>query len=121
MYGVDVVPLRTVRKWVHRVCDEKCANVHDEEREGQLKDVTTEETKNAVLHILEDDRCVTLDEICERLADQHCIEISHKSIHCIVIQAGFQKVCTRWVPTFSNQRTSQTTSRSCAHFSHQLP
>ncbi len=32
--------------------------------------------KNAVLRFFEDDRHVTLDEIRERLPDQHCIEIS---------------------------------------------
>ncbi len=39
----------TVCKWVHHFCDEKCTNVHDKEREGQLKKVTNEETKNAVV------------------------------------------------------------------------
>ncbi len=97
VYNVDVMPSHTVHEWVHCFCDEKYANVHDEEIKRQ-KEATNEETKNAVLHILGDNQHVTLDEICERLADQHCIEISHKSIHRIVIQTGFQKVCMQWVP-----------------------
>ncbi len=64
-------------------------------REVQLKELINEETKNAVLHIFEDEQCVTSDKICERLTDQHCIEISHKPIHHAVTQAGFQNVCAR--------------------------
>ncbi len=40
MYGVDVMPSHTVREWVHHLHDEKCANVHDKEREGQLEEGT---------------------------------------------------------------------------------
>ncbi len=97
VYGANVMPLHTVHKWVHHFCDEKCANVHNKEWGGWPKEATNEETRSIVLHILKDDRRVTFVEICEWLADQHCIEMSRKSIHCIVTQAGFQKVCAQWV------------------------
>ncbi len=50
---------------------------------------TNEETKNAGLHIHKDDQHEILDKICEQLADQHCIKISRKLIHHVVIQIGF--------------------------------
>ncbi len=88
-------------------------------KRGTIKEATNEKTKNAALYILEDDRRVTLDGIQERLAHQHCTEIS-----CVYSPHSD----TGWLPknlcvmcsSFANQRTSHTTPRRCAHFSQGL-
>ncbi len=53
VYGDSVMPLRTVPSWVRKFKEEKRENVHNEERSGHPNEASTEETRCAVLHILD--------------------------------------------------------------------
>ncbi len=48
---------------------------------------------HTVLHIVESDHQLTIDDT----ESEHCINISHESIHRILQVEGFRKICAYWV------------------------
>ncbi|XKL62359.1 hypothetical protein PGB90_002192 [Kerria lacca] len=47
-------------------------NVHDSERNGRPSDSIVDNNIEAVHHIIENDRCLTLTQICEQLNVAEC-------------------------------------------------
>ncbi len=70
----------------------------------------------AVPHILEEDRRYTICEITERLADVHCITVSHMTVQRILADEGFTKICAWWVPKLLTNANKQTQLNAANEF-----
>ncbi len=106
VYGDSVMPLHTVHSWVRKFKEEKWENVH-KEQSGRPNKASIEETRCAVLHILEEDRRYTICEITKQLVDVHCITVSHMTVQHILTNEGFTKICARSVPKLPTNTNKQ--------------
>ncbi len=97
IYSDSVMPLCTVRSWVRKFKEEKRENVQKEKRSSCGNKASTEETRRAVLHILEEDRRYMIRKITEQLADIQCITVSHMTVQRILADEAFTKICAQWV------------------------
>lgn len=92
-----VVKERSIRHWVQLFKNGR-VNVHDDERPGRPADARSTETLTALLYHLEQDRRLTIAELQRRLADNNAPDVSRSTICRLLREAGFCKVCARWVP-----------------------
>ncbi len=83
------------------VRDEKCENIHSNERSDQPSDTLTDEMRRAVFTILKHDRRFTICEIWNLLVDKHSIEVSHMTVQ------RDTHVCVRWVLKPSTDENKQ--------------
>lgn len=97
VYGDAAMPDRTIRSWMEKFKGGR-TNVHDEGRSGRPNDAVNDETTSAVLLLLERDRRYTIEDLKQLLEDEFLIDVSPASIYRTLEEAGFSKVCARWVP-----------------------
>jgi len=96
-YGSNVMSVQSVRKWCRSFREEGRTDVHDEPRSGRPSDSTTDIFNVQQLRdLLEEDRRMTISELCFRLQSPDC---SRASVGRIVRDVfGMRKLSSRWVP-----------------------
>ncbi len=68
--------------------------MHDEGREGQLVEASTDNT-----HVtLNTDRRQTLHELHFTLLEEHCIQVSESTLSRMLREEGYRTICAWWVP-----------------------
>ncbi len=68
-------------------------NIHNGARSGWPNEAMNDEMTHTVLHIVESDHRLTINDIQHALESKQCINISRMSIHRILQEEGFHKVC----------------------------
>ncbi len=97
VYGTSAMPSRTVRSWVNKFKAGR-NHVHDDDRSGRPSDAVNEETTAGILALFERDRRYTISDLHVFLKDEFLIDVSRASICRVLREAGYTKVCARWVP-----------------------
>jgi hypothetical protein len=92
VYGVTCPSYTTVKNWARDVCFGKEQN-RSEPCSGWPSTAVTDESIQAVVDIIMEDRRITLDEIA------HILGISYERVHHIIHQdLEISNVCADWVP-----------------------
>ncbi len=92
LYGTDVMTITMVGRWVKQF-EEGRTNMNNRERTGRPSDSMTIENIQQLRDLLEEDRCMTVSELCFHLQVANCTRTSlYKIVHDIL---SFCKLASR--------------------------
>ncbi len=95
VYGTDIMTITMVGRWMKQFEEERTSMNHAE-RTSRPSDSMTIENIRQLLDLLEEDRRMTVSELCFHLQVADCARTSvYKIVHIIL---GFRKLASRWVP-----------------------
>mgnify|MGYP003415101186 FL=1 len=94
VFGNETVDVSTVRRWVLRAknSDRGKLNISDADRSGRPVTVSTDENRDRVSALINDNRRITQREIAALLS------ISLDRVCHLVDSLGYRKISARWVP-----------------------
>ena len=90
VYGESALSYPTVRRWVAEFKGGR-SDIIDKPRSGRPPSAVKEANKQRVDELIRSDRRVTTSEIIEMIG------VSHGSVHNIISDLEYSKVCARWV------------------------
>jgi len=91
VYGESALKFPSVKRWVAAFKDGR-TDIIDKPRSGRPSSAVTEANKQRVDELIRSDRRVTTKNII------YLIGVSHGTVHNIISDLGYSKVCARWVP-----------------------
>ncbi|XKL67371.1 hypothetical protein PGB90_002862 [Kerria lacca] len=100
VYGEECMSMQMVQ-WVKMIGEER-KNVHDSERTGRTSDSIVDNNIEAVCHIIESDRRLTLMQICEQI--NNVADCSRSSVQHIIQELGYRKLTAKSVPRLLSEQ-----------------
>lgn len=95
VYGDDVMSIQMVRRWI-KIFKEGRTETHDLPRSGRPAESMTFDNIQQIRDLLEEDRRMTITDLCIRLQAADCSRTSvGRIVHDIL---RFRKLSSRWVP-----------------------
>lgn len=91
VYGESALSYPSVRRWIADFKGGR-SDIIDKPRSGRPSSAVTEANKQLVDELIRSNRRITTRDINE------VIEVSQGSVHNIIRDLGYSKVCARWVP-----------------------
>jgi histone-lysine N-methyltransferase SETMAR len=106
VYGEYALSYPSVRRWV---ADFKCGrtDIIDKPRSGRPLSAATDAKKQLVDELIRSDRRVTTSDIVDVTG------VSRGTVHNIISDLGYSKVCSRWVPRQLTEELKQSRFEVC--------